>query len=461
MQFQVDAGDSRPTFFELVATDRLVPSLRAALVYSLRTLAERRPGVTRILDHEAEAFALLMLLVEAHSFATSDGSLAEGLYGLQRVRRLGARGGEEERGGSGGSGRRRGGRAAVARGGLLRSGDDDGGNGARRSRRISGKQRLLSVLVLVGLPYAREKLDALYVRLSGAVGAGSRGALGSTIAEAILGDHEPPGRSSRDEGARDEGARGEGARDEGARNADDDNARGGRRGRAPSSSSPPAVSSSSSVSGSIRAAAAAAFVRAYPWIHTGWEAVVFWCWLRYLLADGATHDPSLSTLRLAIVRASPSEMTNRRARVESIRASRLDRLSSSPSWMTRTVGAMALRAGHFALDHAQGGLMAAVVGFKLLEWWYGAAEDAVFRDRSHPPPPPPPRTAPHPRGCAVPRDPARCPLCRRRCSQPAVVRTSGWVFCHPCVADEVRRFGRCPVTLAAAAEGDVVRLFSE
>ena len=48
MQFQVDAGDSRPTFFELVATDRLVPSLRAALVYSLRTLAERRPGVTRI-----------------------------------------------------------------------------------------------------------------------------------------------------------------------------------------------------------------------------------------------------------------------------------------------------------------------------------------------------------------------------------------------------------------------------
>ena len=25
MQFQVDAGDARPTFFELVAADRLVP----------------------------------------------------------------------------------------------------------------------------------------------------------------------------------------------------------------------------------------------------------------------------------------------------------------------------------------------------------------------------------------------------------------------------------------------------
>ena len=67
MQFQVDAGDSRPTFFELIAADRLVPSLRAALVYSLGVLAARRPGLTRILDHEAEAFAALMLLVETHN----------------------------------------------------------------------------------------------------------------------------------------------------------------------------------------------------------------------------------------------------------------------------------------------------------------------------------------------------------------------------------------------------------
>ena len=45
MQFQVDAGDARPTFFELVAADRLVPSLRAALVYSLGVLVQRRPSL--------------------------------------------------------------------------------------------------------------------------------------------------------------------------------------------------------------------------------------------------------------------------------------------------------------------------------------------------------------------------------------------------------------------------------
>ena len=86
MQFHVDAGDARPTFFELVAADKLVPSLRAALVYSIRVLVARRPSLSRLLDHEAEAFALFMLLVESHSFATSDGSMAEGLYGLQRTR---------------------------------------------------------------------------------------------------------------------------------------------------------------------------------------------------------------------------------------------------------------------------------------------------------------------------------------------------------------------------------------
>ena len=81
-----EGGDDRPTFFELIAADKLVPSLRAALVYSVGVLVSRRPSLARLLDHEDEAFALFMLLVEWHSFATSDGSLAEGLYGLQRTR---------------------------------------------------------------------------------------------------------------------------------------------------------------------------------------------------------------------------------------------------------------------------------------------------------------------------------------------------------------------------------------
>jgi peroxin-12 len=73
----------RPTYFELAAAESLVPSLKAALSYSLavrladcaraaapahwvravQVLAQRRPGLHRLLDHEDEAFAALMLLV--------------------------------------------------------------------------------------------------------------------------------------------------------------------------------------------------------------------------------------------------------------------------------------------------------------------------------------------------------------------------------------------------------------
>ena len=78
-----DDEQLRPTYFELAAAESLVPSLKAALSYSLsvrlaaacarwpqltrhtppQVLAQRRPELHRLLDHEDEAFAALMLLV--------------------------------------------------------------------------------------------------------------------------------------------------------------------------------------------------------------------------------------------------------------------------------------------------------------------------------------------------------------------------------------------------------------
>ena len=138
-----EGGDDRPTFFELIAADKLVPSLRAALVYSVGVLVSRRPSLARLLDHEDEAFALFMLLVEWHSFATSDGSLAEGLYGLQRTRARGSRAPRTE------PASRREPRESAA-------------------RRITKAQRIASVALLAGVPYARAKLDKLYATLEAA-----------------------------------------------------------------------------------------------------------------------------------------------------------------------------------------------------------------------------------------------------------------------------------------------------
>lgn len=135
-----EGGDDRPTFFELVAADKLVPSLRAALVYSVGVLVSRRPSLARLLDHEDEAFALFMLLVEWHSFATSDGSLAEGLYGLQRTRARGSK--------------------------LPRTEPASRPAPHSAARRMTKSQRIASVALLVAVPYARAKLDKLYAKLA-------------------------------------------------------------------------------------------------------------------------------------------------------------------------------------------------------------------------------------------------------------------------------------------------------
>ena len=60
MSFVSLGGDGlRPTFFELVAADRLMPSLKAAVVYSLSVYAQRRPALHRLLDREDELLFLL------------------------------------------------------------------------------------------------------------------------------------------------------------------------------------------------------------------------------------------------------------------------------------------------------------------------------------------------------------------------------------------------------------------
>jgi peroxin-12 len=75
----------RPTFFEMVAAERLMPSLKSAVIYSLSVYAQRRPGLHRLLDREDELFFLLSVLLDRQALAASGGSFAEGLYGLRRA----------------------------------------------------------------------------------------------------------------------------------------------------------------------------------------------------------------------------------------------------------------------------------------------------------------------------------------------------------------------------------------
>ena len=132
---RVDVDPSiRPTFFELIAAERLAPSLKGALAYALGTLANAgAPGVAHYaLDRGDEVFAALTFLAELKSFASGDGSLAESVYGLQRVPR-------------------------TLTNGRVRS---DG------RYRIDGWQRFLSAAILAFGPYARSKAAAAHERLA-------------------------------------------------------------------------------------------------------------------------------------------------------------------------------------------------------------------------------------------------------------------------------------------------------
>jgi hypothetical protein len=92
MSFVQVGGDSasRPTYFELIAADQLVPSLKSAIVYTLSVLSQRYPWLHRVLDFEDEVLAALMLLIDWHSLSTCDATFAEGLYGLRRGTRRSA-----------------------------------------------------------------------------------------------------------------------------------------------------------------------------------------------------------------------------------------------------------------------------------------------------------------------------------------------------------------------------------
>lgn len=126
-------GEGRPTFFEMAAAQTLPASLRAALLYALGVMAQRRPILHTVLDYSDEAFAALMLMLELHTLNTSDGSFSEALYGLRRAP------------------------SSVT---TSASPPDDASSSS--SARLTRRHRLQSLAFLVLLPYATSKMQAAY-----------------------------------------------------------------------------------------------------------------------------------------------------------------------------------------------------------------------------------------------------------------------------------------------------------
>jgi peroxin-12 len=78
-------GSARPTYFEVYAADKLVPSLRSAVTYTLSVLGQRREWIDRLLDYEDEVLALVVLYLDFQSLRQTSGTFAESIYGLRRA----------------------------------------------------------------------------------------------------------------------------------------------------------------------------------------------------------------------------------------------------------------------------------------------------------------------------------------------------------------------------------------
>ncbi|KAB2058869.1 hypothetical protein ES319_A11G263700v1 [Gossypium barbadense] len=392
MLFQVGGQGARPTFFEMAAAQQLPASLRGALTYSIGVLALRRPFLHKVLDYEDEFFALLMLVLETHSLRNTDASFSESLYGLRR-------------------------RAAKIRTKQadIRSKSSDG----IQHSSLEKRQRVLSVVFLVVLPYLKSKLHSIYNKEREARLQASLWGPGDERFEDV--DYFDEAEASI------------------------------------------ASRTSTETEATIRTRLAKNIHKiigvCYPWLHATTEGLTFTYQLLYLLDATGFYSVGLQALGIHVCRATGQELMDTSSRISKIRNRERERLPGPP-WLKAVQGAL-LKCTYAVLDYAQTGLIAAVFIFKMMEWWYQSAEERMSAPTVYPPPPPPPPPKVAKDGIPLPPDRTICPLCSLKRANPSVVTVSGFVFCYACIHKYVSQYQRCPVTLMPADIDQIRRLFHD
>ncbi|KAL0927285.1 hypothetical protein M5K25_001448 [Dendrobium thyrsiflorum] len=393
MLFQVGGQGTRPTFFEMAAAQQLPTSLRAALSYSLGVLALRRPFLHKILDFDDEFFALLMMVLESHSLRTTDASFSESLYGLRRrsIKLV-----------------------------LNKSGSNVDSNDNLHRSSLGRRQKVLSVVFLVVLPYFKSKLHSMYNKEREA-----------RLQESLWGH------------------------DDGRLDDIDYFFRQGEISQTRVEFQNMQDSNMIRFKKKIMAIVGVC----YPWVHATNEGLSFAYQLLYLLDATGFFTLGLHALGIHVCRATGQELMDSSSRLSKIRSGELERLRGPP-WLKSFQRAL-LNCVYTTLDYAQTGLIAAVFFFKMMEWWYQSAEERMSAPTVYPPPPPPPHPKVANDGIPLPPDRTICPLCSQKRMNPSVMALSGFVFCYSCIFKYVSQYKRCPVTLLPASVEQIRRLFHD
>ena len=136
---QQPLDEAKPSLFELIAETQLNALLSPSIRYLLALATHRNPRyLLRILNSFEEIYALLSLVVERHYLKTYGGGFTENFYGLKRERVLRIKGGEALR-------------AGLAAPSLV-----------RETLKLRDGDVWRNLLVMVGIPYLKGKLDESY-----------------------------------------------------------------------------------------------------------------------------------------------------------------------------------------------------------------------------------------------------------------------------------------------------------
>lgn len=128
--------DQKPSLFEVLSEQQLNALLPPTLRYLLTVATHRHPRyLLRILNSFDELYAAAMLLIERHYLRTRGGSFTENFYGLKREKGL---------------------RGEVPRASMASP------NLVRETLKLTNKDVWKNLMVLVGIPYLKRKLDESY-----------------------------------------------------------------------------------------------------------------------------------------------------------------------------------------------------------------------------------------------------------------------------------------------------------
>lgn len=155
------SGDDvyRPSFFEMVAADRLVSSLAPSFHHLTEVFARRHSSLAFLRRCSEEIFAGLTFALERHYLDEHDASFSENFYGLRRVRVLKSRADAAQY-----STELFGAEAVQAAQAAAGGGGEAAAQTTSIFRPLDANDRQRALFFLVTLPYLKAKLDALYLR---------------------------------------------------------------------------------------------------------------------------------------------------------------------------------------------------------------------------------------------------------------------------------------------------------